>query len=201
MGWFLRPADELVGAGLPAGSTAPTIVEHDGSTPVTDSYVGFIPELGVGIAYVANAGDDLGRAAWDHLPTALWRTVLGADPGAPGADRDPIRANARSIYAGAFMLLLALVAAGIASLRGRGGPRMRWVLIAVTSLVAAVLCYLGLAYAPAAGDTTIGTLIRWSPDLGLMTVAIVVLTGIWVLALMVAAAGSRRRATQATGPT
>lgn len=201
MGWFVRPADELVGAGLPAGSVAPTIVEHDGSSPVTDTYVGFIPGLGIGIAYVANAGDELGQAAWDHLPTALWRTVLGADPGAPGPDRDPVQANAKRIYAGSILLLLGLVIGGIASLRGRGGPRLRRVLIVVTSLVAAVLCFLALAYAPAVGDTTIGTLVRWSPDLGLMTVAIVALTGVWVVALMAAAAASRRRADEAVDPT
>lgn len=200
MGWFLRPADELVGTGLPAGSPAPTIIEHDGSTPVTDSYVGFIPSLGIGIAYVANAGDELGQAAWDHLPTALWRTVLGAEPGTPGPDRDPIQANAKPIYAGAIVLLLALVVAGIASLRGRGGPRMRRVLIAVTSLVAVALCYLGLVHAPAVGETTIGSLVRWSPDLGLMTVAIVVLTGVWVFALMVAAASVARRGTRVSEP-
>lgn len=199
MGWFLRPADELIGAGLPAGSAAPTIIEHDGSTPVTDSYVGFIPALGIGIAYVANAGDELGQAAWDHLPTALWRTVLGAEPGTPGPDRDPIQANAKPIYAGSIVLLAVLVLSGIAALRGHGGHRTRIVVVAVTSVVAAALCYLALAYAPAAGDTTVGTLVRWSPDLGLMTVAILVLTGVWVFALMVAAASAARRGTRASG--
>ncbi len=189
MGWYVHPAGVLMTDGETVAQL-PAIAEHDGSSNVTDSYVGFIPDRGLGIAYVANTGDEYGHAAWDALPTQLWAAILGTPPSDPGPDADPVRSHAKLIYLLTTLGLLIMVALGLWALRARGRRGLRVVLIVLTSVVAAGVAWLALGYAPSTADSTLATLMRWDPDLGLLTVLVVLLAGIWVVAL--AAVGVRR---------
>jgi CubicO group peptidase (beta-lactamase class C family) len=169
-GWFVRRFWEDATTGQDADDPAlPLLYEHAGNAHTFRSYIGFVPDLGFGLAVTMNATDVLGPAAapWDNLGNGIIRLALGREPSPPAVYGDPLDRNARLAY---VLGAMAVVAASIWALRAR---RRRRLAIAIAAVVDLFAVGLALVYAPTKMGEPLVAVVRFFPDLGLMTVAVV----------------------------
>lgn len=175
-GWWVHPFwhDTEVGQD-PNDPTLPLAYEHGGTARTYRTFIEFVPDAGFGLVLAMNTTDEVVQSRWGYLSGGIERLVLGRRPGTPMISESPLRQYGKLTYLVALILQLA---ASAWSLRAR--RRRRLALGAALAVNLAVLA-LELVYAPLEAGSTLLVVVRLSPDLGLMTVASVVVAMVWVV--------------------
>lgn len=199
-GWWVHPFwhDTEVGQD-PNDPTLPLAYEHGGTARTYRTFIEFVPDARFALVLAMNTTDEVVQSRWGYLSGGIERLALGRQPFSPTATESPLRQHAKLIYVLALVLQLAVSAW---SLRAR--RRRRLALGAAIAVNLPVLA-LELGYAPLEAGSTLLVVVRLSPDLGLMTVASVVVAMVWVIGQirgpLVRARGliSARRSSSASG--
>jgi hypothetical protein len=191
-GWYVHRLWEDAATGQDANDPGlPLLYEHVGNAHTFRSYVGFVPDMGFGLAVTMNATDVLGPAAapWDNLGDGIIRLALGREPFPPAVYGDLLDRNGRLAY---VLGVITVVAASIWALRAR---RRRRLAIAVATILDVGALALALVYAPSKMGEPLIAVVRLFPDLGFMSLVVVaVVIAFFVLLLRQVLAARRQPA-------
>lgn len=190
MGWWVDPNFDL-GAQDHTDSLAsykiPIVVSHEGSWSSFRTLALMVPEQRLGIVLLMNTNDPaidsaFGSVGWDVLLISLGNEPMYYPP-----NEDFVRQNARFIFIGVNILLLASCiwfARKIRSLRQRPGAGMsRWKMIAryvvIPLAVDMLLAWFLLAKELPDASSTVLVVLRQAPDLGLLVTLTLLFTLGW----------------------
>lgn len=195
-GWSVRPFWELrdLDAGWDDG-TLPSLWEHQGTTLRSFSYLAMQPELGFGVAIVANTGIGLNQGQVYALAYGLSHTIAGTDahPIVPS----PLIAAAPVLIVALPLLLAAIAVWLVRTLRHPPRTRLRRALpFGLGVVVVAAVLYLCFGVIPTETGVGLFDPSWWpgAPDLAISTALMLLLSGIaGVLAMAVLVAGARAR--------
>ena len=186
MGWYMRPAWEQSSTKMFGENyQLPFIWEHSGSWNTTNTYLGFIPSEQLGIVVLINGNNPPAESALGNIHTNIWHLLAGT-PTEPATPDEPILLRYGSVLALAIVALLTVsLAWSVRELKRRRqisvpvSPRRRWLSLALPLLVdVAVLCFVWI-YLPHHFVTIIPTMVRDSPDIGLVIILTTLLATVW----------------------
>jgi len=185
MGWVIRPLwealDEPPEPG-PITDPVPDLVEHGGSWQTAHTYIGLVPERDWGVVLLTNVNDGTMATRYYWTELGLLNLLSGGSPPVPEPFEPPEVKYAKQL----ILLLLALQLIALAwtvSLvrpRARSGGRARCIVVAGVALLLdlAVLALL-LVAAPDWFGQPFDRLVRQTPDVGPLAVAMLILAGVW----------------------
>jgi CubicO group peptidase (beta-lactamase class C family) len=198
MGWF---RGWLWDAGQPDDLTlnVPAVIQHDGSASTFRAFVVLVPGEDLGVVTLINTNDFARESAFGSTAHNAALLMLGIEPVGIFLSEDAISQNGRYIGLALVALLTYRLIRAVRILRRwRRQPEARphgalaiiWQVI-VPLLVDVILAWLVSVYLPAeVARAPLITIIRTSPDLGLMYILVLVLlawgivrTVLYVLAL------------------
>lgn len=174
----------------------PKIYEHDGDTSRETSYLGFVPDLGLGVVVLSNTGLGTDTNRFSAFTTGLLHTIVGTT--ARPVEIDPLVSAAPVIMVAlplAQLVALLLLILG----RGRGGRLGRWIPRAVAALVTIVTLLVAFVVVPGQTHHPLLDRVWWAgvPDLatsvGLSLLLLLACVGVGI-AIVVRGVRSRRRA-------
>ena len=200
MGWYMRPAWEQSSTKMFGENyQLPFVWEHGGSWNTTSTYLGFIPSQQLGIVVLINGNNPPAESALGNIHTNIWHLLAGT-PTEPATPNEPLLLRYGSVLALAIVALLTVsLAWSVRELKRRRqmavpvSPRRRWLSIALPLLVdVAVLCFVWI-YLPRHFVTTVPTMVRDSPDIGLVIILTTLLATVWGSARTVLLLKTRRQ--------
>lgn len=177
MGWYVRPAWEYLRPAEQTGTAQlPLLVEHDGSWANTASYVGFLPEAGIGVVVLVNAGGpDVSQLS--ALGSNAWRLLAGQEPTAVGSPGPWLEVNGWRVALAMDLLLVISAVISLVLLRRPGRARRSFAIAALLVDVAVVVFL--FAYVPRALQVPLLAIAQFSPDVGLAIGVALLLTLVW----------------------
>jgi CubicO group peptidase (beta-lactamase class C family) len=187
MGWQVRPLWEALDPTEPgpqAAFTLPALVEHDGIWGTAHSYVGMVPAQGWGFAVLVNAWDFAQPSRFSLIDQNILRILVGKDARSWSATEEPLLQNGRLVAVALLVLeVLSLLWWLLRFRRLARRPatrRLRLVVQEAASLgLDAFVVWLYLIYAPEHFENTFWTIVRQSPDLGLVGLPTLALALFW----------------------
>lgn len=204
-GWFVRPMWEALHPEQPDGREydLPVLLEHEGSWGNTHTYMAHVPDRARGIAVVVPGNDPARESRLAGIDANLLRLLAGRDPLPLTITEEPLERYGWLVAALGLLTELGSLAWTARRLRSRGPAAgtlpLRTVGItgALLLLDAAVL-WLALVHVPAHFLVAPVELVRFTPDIGLTTVASVLVAAVSALLKIVllgsaALAGARQR--------
>jgi ABC-type uncharacterized transport system permease subunit len=154
--------------------------------------MGFVPDLGFGLAVAMNANDVLQPPRWEAISAGITRLALGRAPLPAPTLEDPLTQYSKVLYVLALLVQLMVSAWALRA-------RRRRLAVAIAVVVNLAVVGLALAYAPAKAEVPLQVLLRTHPDMGLATIAILGVAIAWlVLQARRSYAGRRRAGAQAS---
>ncbi len=144
-GWYLRKFWELHDHDENFDDPKlPLIYEHDGDTSRETSYLGFSPDLGLGVVVLSNTGLGTDTGRFSDFTTRLLHTIVGTT--ATPRTVDPLISAAPAIMVALPLLQLAALIALVISGRGRAGRgRLRrwmpWVAAALVTIATFLVAF------------------------------------------------------------
>jgi CubicO group peptidase (beta-lactamase class C family) len=189
MGWWVVPFYDSIIHQTSNGTTnysLDTAINFEGTWDGFHSFALMVPQEKVGVVVLMNANDPLKSSAYGLLGWYISALALGSEPSNYLPSENFFRQNARLILAAIILLLLAELVWTLRKLRSyrqdpqRVAPSRRRLLI-FTLLLAVIdigLVWYLLSMIPQQ-ETTVGIVVRSSPDLGLLMALILLLTLGW----------------------
>lgn len=175
MGWFVWTFEEAM---LP-GDDPPTALSHGGDWLGHNTMMLIIPERELGIFTYMSGGDDATNPALDNVIFNIALLASGLEPSLPEPHTTGLDAWWRWIGVALIVLLLILAVWAVRRLRQPAFSRRDMgVFLALAALDLALIAYFLLVQLPA-NLTTVPLMLRFSPDLGLMLVVVLILTAGW----------------------
>jgi CubicO group peptidase (beta-lactamase class C family) len=188
MGWDVRPYWEalVVPGGSPADYPIPALVEHGGAAPAGHTYVGLVPERGLGFAVLMNIFDEADQEPFMHVEQGIQRILAGKEPQPLTLGFDPLGRSARTTALLLLLLELISLVLAVRTLRRwrRPGATRRSAGRAIVTLAAplsldVLVLWLLLVHAPARFDTTLPAILAYQPDTPWFVLPLLLLAGIW----------------------
>lgn len=174
MGWAVWPFPEAS-----PGDEPLMALSHGGDWLGHNTMMLLIPERELGVFTYMSGGDSANDAALDNVIFNVTLLALGLDASLPAPQAGGLDAWWRWIGLG--LILFLFIAALWAVRRLRGKPLCRrdaWLFLALAVLDLALIAYFLLVQLPE-NLTTVPLMLRFSPDLGLMLVIVLILTAGW----------------------
>jgi CubicO group peptidase (beta-lactamase class C family) len=173
MGWITYPFSDAIPAS-DATSPAPRVLAHGGEWLGATALIAFMPEQRTGVVMLLNASNppvssELSLVAYDLLLIALGVTPKNY----PANSEDFLGRNQRAV---ALSLLLASLLANVVAIRRRVSQRG----LLIIALAHAVVVVGGLFWLLPERGTRLDLMLRFTPDVGALSVA-VILTAAWSL--------------------
>jgi CubicO group peptidase (beta-lactamase class C family) len=179
MGWVTYPlsdADLFTGTAQPA----PMGVSHGGVWTGATALITFVPERRVGVVMLLNASNPTVESEWFGLGFDLQLIALGLPPRKAAGQEDFLARNQQ------WLLLLAVISFAVINVmltRRRAGARA-WLLIFIGQLAVTVYVFLWLL---PQSNNTLGLMLRFTPDSGIMLVLMQVLLAWSAIGLLTSA--------------
>lgn len=175
MGWAVWPFPEAA----PPNGEPPTALSHGGDWLGSNTMMLILPERNLGVFAALSGGDDATDPAFDNVIFNVTLLALGLEPSLPQPQATGIDRWWRWIGVGLIVYLLAAAVWAVRRLRLQTfGRRDGVVFLLMAALDLALIAYFLLVQLPA-NLTTPALMLRFSPDLGLMLVIVLVLTAGW----------------------
>jgi CubicO group peptidase (beta-lactamase class C family) len=172
-GWYVRPlwesADQAAYDGRAVG--LPLVYEHSGSAPTTTTFLGFVPSLHLGVVVLMNSHDPNASSRLYALQSNVWKVLLGKSPTPLGGPSETWLGHQGPVIGTTLVaLLLALflaTAREVAAGRRRAAAR-RWCVLVAALAVDLASMYFVWVYVPRQVVAPVHTIVRISPDIGVL---------------------------------
>jgi CubicO group peptidase (beta-lactamase class C family) len=190
MGWWVHPNFDLAAqdqADRLSNYTIPVAVSHEGSWATFRTLALMVPEQKIGVVLLMNTHDPVIESAFGSVGWDVLLIALGKEPRYYPPQEDFIRQNARPIFIGVNLLLLASAIWFVRRMRSlRQSPMTgtsRWRMIAgymvIPLAIDILLAWFLLAKQLPDARSTVLFLLRMTPDLGLLVILTLLFTLGW----------------------
>lgn len=175
MGWTVWDFPEAA----PSGGEPVITLSHGGGWLGSNTMMLIIPERDLGVFTFMSGGDDTNDDALDNVIFNVALLALGLEPSLPEPQVTGIDAWWRWIGLGLILYLLIAALWAIRRLRAQTLRRRdAWLFLVLAVIDLALIAYFLLVQLPE-NLTTVPLMLRFSPDLGVLLVIALLLTGVW----------------------